>query len=184
LNWQQWFSVLKLARMWQMDEIQDLAVERISKLPTTTNEWVAVLRWSTLWGISEIREKAINALEHGLQSIERIILARECKISDWVLRGYGELVGRNETISESDEEQLGCETVAKLFRIKDLRRFHQNDRGQGGYQIVNIVNNYNVDDAIRTAFKMELGEAECYQKSFISYARDEGKEIRQRGLSW
>jgi hypothetical protein len=153
-----------------MDEMAGLAVERISKLPTNTMEWTTVLRLSTLWRVSEIREKAKSQLDNSLQTVDRITLARECQIADWLLRGYRDLVTRSETISELDEERLGCSTVVKLFRIRDRRR-------DNNY-------NYSVDGAIRTAFNTELQKAEYHHDSSVTFASGNVKEVRHRGLSW
>jgi len=148
LTWQEWFSVLKLAMMWRMDEIMRLAVEKILILPTTAKEWVVVLRCSTLWRVSEIREKAKTELDRSLQPMDRVLLARECQIADWLSLGYRELVERSETISEADDERLGSSTVLKLFRMRDRRRNY----------------NFDLDDAIRTAFTAELQRAEYHHE--------------------
>lgn len=147
MGWEQWFSVFKLSMMWQMDEIQKLAVQSIFKQPFTVKDCEAVLKLSTLSRFSELRGRAMKALSTKLQPVDRIVLARECQIAAWLLLGYQELVDRNETISEADEERLGCRTAVKLLRIRDQGRF----QGYGSDAKEAI---------IRTAFESELKEAE------------------------
>jgi hypothetical protein len=149
MSWIEWSSVLRLSIMWQMDEMQQVAVERISSLPVSTEEWIYVLKLSTQWHISKIRNKAIERLNPHLQPVDRVLLARDCQVSEWLSRGYRAIVDRAETISESDEEKLGTRAAMKLFRLRDAKRVHH-DNGWG----------INFHEAIHSAFKVELEKAE------------------------
>jgi hypothetical protein len=127
-----------------------------------------VLRCSTLWRVSEIREKAKIQLDSSLKSVNRVLLARECHVGEWLSRGYQELVQRSETISEADEERLGSSTVIKLFRMRDRRRDYD----------------FNLHDAIGTAFSTELQKAEYHHEPSETFPSGNVKEVRHRGLSW
>jgi hypothetical protein len=142
MSWQQWFSVLKLSLMWEMSEIQQVAMGKVLSLPVSKKEWVDVLKLSTLSHVLEIRTKAIERLSSGLQPVERVLLARECLVSQWLTQGYREIVTELETISEADADKLGCKTTVKLFLLREnlrLRRY-----------------GYDIEKKIKSVFKFEL----------------------------
>src|ERR1700722_9988583 len=87
----EWISVLKLAMLWEMENIRKLAIKQILSLRASSEDWIEMLKMSTSQGVSEIREQAIQHLPN-LESVERILLAKECRVSEWLLRGYRELV--------------------------------------------------------------------------------------------
>lgn len=148
MTWAEWFSVLKLAIMWQMDEMRELAIERITTLPVSVNEWLAVLKLSTSRRISEVREKAIERLTQSLQLVDRVALAVEFQVAHWLLLGCRDFVTRDETISERDERRLGSKTTIKLFRTRDAFRRRWNAPAS------------EIDAAVRRVFEAELKEAE------------------------
>jgi hypothetical protein len=88
-------------------------------------------------------------------------LARECKIADWLVDGYSELVRRDAEISEHEETLLGRATTSKLFRIRDkylqdkciIKGSTKGSRSRSE-QIVNSVHS-----DIHAAFKAELEAA-------------------------
>jgi hypothetical protein len=150
MTWMQWFSVLKLATMWAMDEMREEAIQRIISLPTSVEEWIEVLKVSTSRRVSEVRNKAIAHLSQNLRVVDRVSLAVECQATSWFLLGCRELLFRDETISEYDEECLGSQTAMKLLRLRD-RLFPRLRR----YPSVPAV-----DEAICKAFEVEIKAAE------------------------
>src|SRR5262245_19275044 len=122
MSWQEWFSLLQLSMMWQMSEIQQVAMGKILNSSLSKDEWTYMLKWSTSSRVSEVREKAIEKLRGSLQPLERVLLAKECQVSDWLKQGYKEIVERRDTIDEADEKKLGCKTTVKLFRLRDKRQ--------------------------------------------------------------
>ena len=150
----EWTSVLKLAMLWEMENIRKLAIKQILSLPASSKDWIEMLKMSTSPRVTEIREKAIQSMDlEKLESVERILLAKECGVYEWLLRGYRELVQRTETISQQDEEQLGREATLKLFRLRDEYCRNQYWRNYGEKE-------FNLDEIIRTKFREEL--AACY----------------------
>jgi len=150
MTWKEWFSVLKLSMLWQMDQVKDLAIERITSLPLNIDDWKAVLILSTHSVVNNtIRNAAIQQLiaRFPLTPIDRILLARKCHVADWLLSGYNELVQREATISVEEEEQLGLKTTTKLFRVREHHKRHRNTY------------NYSLDDCIRKDFDSELKAA-------------------------
>jgi hypothetical protein len=147
-SWKEWFSILELALMWEMDQVKDLAIQWITSCSLNPIEWMDLLRLSTSrQGFSKIREKAIEKLtfSYSLPPIERILLARECRVVDWLLMGYKELVDRNTIITVEEQQQLGIHTTVKLFRILLLQHPHYYDRSE-------------LDEILRADFQAELQE--------------------------
>lgn len=153
----EWLSVLKLALLWEMRNLQRLAIEHILSLPASSNDWIEMLKMSTTRGVSQVREKAIQHLQ-SLPSIEIILLGRECHVQEWLLKGYKELVERNETISKQDEERLGREATMSLFRLRDQycrQQLNQSRHGRPRHDATS----FTVDEGIRTEFGKELEDA-------------------------
>lgn len=92
-------------------------------------EWLAVLSLSTMWDFFDVRKVAIEELSQvGMNSVTKVLLAREYKIQDWLLAGYQELAKRDETISFPEAERVGKDTAILIFQIREdiFRRMTQN----------------------------------------------------------
>src|ERR1700722_18175511 len=152
----EWTSVLKLAMLWEMENIRKLAIKQILSFPASSKDWIEMLKMSTSPRVTEIRENAIYHLQN-LGSVERILLARECRVSEWLLRGYRELVERTETISQQDEERLGREATLQLLRLRDqyCRQCCRNCNRPKNYSDSKV----NLNEIIRTKFGEELADA-------------------------
>lgn len=84
-----WISVLKLSRMWEMEELRVLALRHL-KYPT---------------GWKSAAEKLALALKH--------------EIRDWIVPGVNELAKRPEPISVEDAQILGLETALKVAAVRE-----------------------------------------------------------------
>lgn len=136
--------------MWLIDSLRKEAVTHITHPPKTPDEWSTILRWSTEKRIPDARATAIQYLSSSkLREIQKVQLARECNIADWLVDSYSELVRRDAEIEEDEENLLGRETTSKLFRIRDKYL-------QARYTIMGIGSTYDIDSAIHAAFKAEL----------------------------
>lgn len=126
MSWEDWASVCKLSDMWLLSRLRQEAISKVTTSPKKSDEWIAVLKWSSVQHIPELRTRAIRWLAHKVQGISKIELAKEYKISDWLIDGYKSLVERHDEISTEEESHLGRETISKLFRIRDryLRSIH------------------------------------------------------------
>ncbi|KAI6163367.1 hypothetical protein EDD17DRAFT_1812868, partial [Pisolithus thermaeus] len=84
-----WISVLKLSRMWEMEEPYSLALRNL-KYPTG---------WKS--------------------AVEKLALALEHEITDWIVPGVNELARRQEPISVEDTQILGLETALKVAAVRE-----------------------------------------------------------------
>ncbi|KAJ7210475.1 hypothetical protein GGX14DRAFT_450839 [Mycena pura] len=87
-----------------------LDVPQILTMPK--EDWISVLKLATMWCFI-----AIDLL--GLQSVERILLARAYHVSPWLRTGYTELARREEGISLEDAEKIGWKTTVQLYQVRE-----------------------------------------------------------------
>ena len=115
MPWIAWISVLKLSLMWKMKIIHDLAIQKIETRINNTDEWITIFKISTRLRIEKLRDLAIRTLRpRELDPLKRIELATEYGLElPWLL---DEFVTRKKAISVEEEEQLGWNITAKLFR--------------------------------------------------------------------
>jgi hypothetical protein len=73
----------------------------------------------------KIRALAIKELSKTeMNPMEKILLAKECKVSSWLLSGYNELVRQPQALAFQDLEGLGWETAAKLLQVREQDLLH------------------------------------------------------------
>ena len=90
--------------------------------PLKRAKWTSVLRLSTMWEFIDIRARAIQELsKFGMSTMDKIFLARECNVGDWLLSGYQEIIRRpaKACIDSEDAEQLGWETAFRLLKVRE-----------------------------------------------------------------
>jgi len=89
----------------------------------TLESWVSLLSFSTRFICDKIRGRSISELE-AIQSrvdpIERIVLAVQHDIPQWLSGAYQELCQRQDSLSEEEGEKLGLPTVVKLMRAREI----------------------------------------------------------------
>jgi hypothetical protein len=120
--------------MWLLHDMQEVALEQLSSFPVTTEQWITALGWSTEHHAPKIRTKAIQELDNCVRGVDRVELAKEYRVRDWLLRGYRELVERDREISAEEETRLGRSTTSKLFRVRDRYLRKNGGRTSGSNQ--------------------------------------------------
>jgi len=88
----------------------------------TKDEWISVLKLSTQWYFLDTRDLAIKQLNKrsDVGSADRIVLARQYDVPDWLRTGYTDLARRNEEISPEDAQKIGWETAYQLGRVREM----------------------------------------------------------------
>ncbi|KAF6752806.1 hypothetical protein DFP72DRAFT_1132241 [Ephemerocybe angulata] len=108
---------------------------RVRQVDGSKEHWVHVLKLATLWDMQEIQETAIAELEGlNLGQIEKIRLAKEYWVSDWLVEGLTDIVqtwGTSTTLDELGRE-LGWEAAARLV---DLAVQFKPMKGKGTAQL-------------------------------------------------
>jgi hypothetical protein len=87
----------------------------------TKDEWISVLKLSTQWRFIDTRNLAIQQLHSrlDLEDVERIQLAQQYDIADWLRMGYIHLVKRNRGMSQDEARKIGWETAFHLCQARE-----------------------------------------------------------------
>lgn len=120
-------------------------------------DWVSVLKLSTMWDFLDIRKLAIQELSKmEISTVDKIILARDCKVAEWLLSGYNELAKRSETISLDEAARLGWEATVRIFQVREEVKFPLDFKGHVSCAAQREQQDFMV--AIRRTFAAELRE--------------------------
>ncbi|KAF9457589.1 hypothetical protein BDZ94DRAFT_1314051 [Collybia nuda] len=85
-------------------------------------EWVSVLKLSTRWHFDVLRKLALSQLTSVVMNpVERVVLAKQFNMWQWLRSGYESLVTRPEMISLEEAERIGYSTVHALYRTREER---------------------------------------------------------------
>lgn len=103
----------------------------------TWEEWSSVLRLSTMWGFARIRAIAITKLsELSLDPIDKIILAKQHDVGEWLAPALNEVARREASICLDDvtrlEPVVGWDFILKIAQVREsLVRNEANTTGNG-----------------------------------------------------
>lgn len=89
------------------------------------DDWISVLKLSHTWKFWDVRKLAIQQLSSPIPSmntIDKIILAKEYTIPSWLVEGYSSLAARKETISMDEAIRLGFDTTVGMFHVREVVR--------------------------------------------------------------
>jgi len=123
-----------------------------------------------MWEIYDVRQIAIThltKLQPPMTSVEKIVLAKEYFVEEWLRAGYGELVNRPSTISDDEAEQISWKSAMWVCRIREeVQRPAADGMRQGsmfGYDTTT-----RVSTAVSKAFEEELKEVKCASENYRS----------------
>ncbi|KAK7472353.1 hypothetical protein VKT23_000470 [Stygiomarasmius scandens] len=89
------------------------------------DEWISILKLATLWDMPRIRERAIRHMAPIMTDpVQKIEIAREYDIDDWMLPALNQLVQRDHALTMEEGERLGMEYTLKLASIRECCRFN------------------------------------------------------------
>jgi hypothetical protein len=92
----------------------------LPEIKFSLTEWTSILKLSTMWEFTGIRQYAIAQIPKlGISSAERIYLAREYHIQDWLLPGLVAYAQQEDSITAFDVRLLGWEFVLKLLQARE-----------------------------------------------------------------
>lgn len=77
-----------------------------------------MLALSTKWTFDSLRALAITRLEHIASPIDRIVLAKQYSINEWLMPAYIELAKRPASLTLAENQRLGMETVTLLANVR------------------------------------------------------------------
>ncbi|KAF5379189.1 hypothetical protein D9615_006037 [Tricholomella constricta] len=121
--------------------------------------WIAVLRLSSMWEMDKVRELAItNLTSSGMGSVEKIVLAKEFHVPQWLRSGYQELVNRQEMLSMEESERISYKSATGVFQVRESTR----NRNQGYYGGMAKVL------TIEGVFEVELAMEKAYYETYAT----------------
>ncbi|KAI5997633.1 hypothetical protein F5J12DRAFT_895761 [Pisolithus orientalis] len=86
-----------------------------------TRQWISVLKLSTMWEFTNLRMTAMCWLDNDatLDHVEKIVLATQYGIKQWLLPSLFALAQRPDPISVEEGTRLGIETALKLASVRE-----------------------------------------------------------------
>ncbi|KAG5641738.1 hypothetical protein DXG03_004310 [Asterophora parasitica] len=82
--------------------------------------WISVLKLSNMWEMEKIRELAIDKLTSiRMIPVEKIVLAKEYHVPQWLRSGYQELVDRGEMPTTEEARKISFESATGIFQIRE-----------------------------------------------------------------
>ena len=96
-----------------------------SPTPLSLDTYRSTLTLATMWSFRSLRTHCISqmrSLVPALPSIEKILLARRCRVRSWLIEGYDELIRRKTHITESESLQLGQMETVRLYQERERCR--------------------------------------------------------------
>ncbi|KAI4517714.1 hypothetical protein K525DRAFT_177453, partial [Schizophyllum commune Loenen D] len=88
----------------------------------TATEWTSVLRLAHKWSFLALRGRAIREVYRLGSVVDKIVVAREFELQDWLLPAFVEACTTErwlDTITTEEAERLGAGTVLKIARIRE-----------------------------------------------------------------
>jgi len=87
--------------------------------------WIAVLRLAHMWGFDNVRKKAVEMLgkdsELSQNTLERLKLANEFFIDDWIRQACRELITRDKALSQEEAPWLGPDFLQNMAKAREER---------------------------------------------------------------
>lgn len=108
-----------------------------SPTPFSLDTYRSTLTLATMWSFRTLRTHCISqmrTLVPALPSLEKVLLARRCRVRSWLIEGYDELIRRKTHITESESLQLGQIETVRLYQERErCRKAGHEGSGPGSY---------------------------------------------------
>ena len=91
-------------------------------LNLSQHQWTSILKLSTMWEFDGPRNAAIrhlDSLQPPIDPIDKVVLAMQYEIKEWLLPALLKLAQRLEPISIEEGRRIGFETTVKLASVRE-----------------------------------------------------------------
>jgi hypothetical protein len=110
----------------QLRSLADLETSAFGVVPVVElREWIDVLHLANKWNYTSIRSAALNAIQPLASCVDKIVLAREYKLNDWLPSAIRELVTRTEGLTLAEGHRLGMGVVIAIGEARINARVAQ-----------------------------------------------------------
>ncbi|KAH7928706.1 hypothetical protein BV22DRAFT_1082490, partial [Leucogyrophana mollusca] len=93
---------------------------KTKKSPSTIADWISVLKLSDMWDLEIAKQLAIDHLgPAAIDPVDRICLATDCNVRQWLLPAFNDLAKRKEPIGINDVDKLGIDLALKVAAIRE-----------------------------------------------------------------
>ena len=144
--------------MWQMDNLTDMVVQKLSDLKGRRQVWIDLLELASVHQFPGARALAIQKISFTFngRGTDKVTLGRQYGVKEWLKEGLRELIQRKDAygFTDEDEEALGWKTVSKLYRIRE-RIHYENCRCDDDRD------REEAEDGVKREFDKELSEIDC-----------------------
>lgn len=101
--------------------LSDIFASASQGLPVMVKDkWISILRVAHRIGFASMRAFAVKHLSNITTAVDRIVLAHEFGVDDWIKSAYVEVCKAPQFISEEDIDRLGFELFRKIARVRDM----------------------------------------------------------------
>ncbi|KAH7925641.1 hypothetical protein BV22DRAFT_1128872 [Leucogyrophana mollusca] len=88
--------------------------------PKTFAEWRSVLKLSSMWEFESVKKLAVDHIgTMQIDPIDKIGLARDYDVQEWLVPALNELAKRKEPIGMKDADKLGMELALKVAAVRE-----------------------------------------------------------------
>ncbi|KAF5355452.1 hypothetical protein D9758_006290 [Tetrapyrgos nigripes] len=125
----------------------------------TDDDWKSILKLATLWRFIDLRKLAIDKLtgSQRMTSAEKILLGRQCSVTQWVRSGYIELIMQTDVPSMEILKSIGFDAALRVFRAReDARKLVSNPCACGRAPAVGSPDESKVQLSVDIGFAVEL----------------------------
>jgi hypothetical protein len=84
----------------------------------TKDDWKCLLTFANNFSMRVIRDLCIEKLEPMVSGVEKVALAKECGILEWLLPAYMDLCQRMEPLTLEEGKILGVEAMVKIGELR------------------------------------------------------------------
>ena len=119
-----------------------------------------------MWEIYDARQIAIThltKLQPPMTAVEKIVLAKEYFVEEWMRGGYEELVNRPSTLSDDEAEQISWKSAMKISRIREAVQLRPRSGSSGLFGAAP-----SVSTDVSKAFEEELKEVKAAGENYRS----------------
>ncbi|KDR75486.1 hypothetical protein GALMADRAFT_226127 [Galerina marginata CBS 339.88] len=118
----------------------------------TYDEWLGALHLGTQWDFTDIRNKSIEALSTLIQNksaSEKILLAKEYGVKQWLLDGCSQLVTQTAALDLDQlcQSRLDALTVARLLSIRESVHMLRGQNHNACYYCAQNIGAYSVTES-------------------------------------
>ncbi|KIO16899.1 hypothetical protein M407DRAFT_33456 [Tulasnella calospora MUT 4182] len=113
----------------EMESFADILDARVfdKEVKSEWKQLSAALHLSTMWEFEDIRARLIKDMSQtigngGIEPLDRVEVAIQCRVTDWLHPAYQELCERADGVTTDEAKRLGMDRLAAIYRVRDRRR--------------------------------------------------------------